>query len=49
MCGNDQEEAPLRAARLRWQIIDSAEIEHIHGGMLDLKHIERISCVGHVR
>ena len=30
-------------------IIDSAEIEHIHGGMLDLKHIERISCVGHVR
>jgi Ca2+-binding RTX toxin-like protein len=27
MCGNDQEEAQLRAARLRWPIIDSAEIE----------------------
>jgi len=29
MCGNDQEEAPLRAARLRWPITDTAEIERI--------------------
>jgi hypothetical protein len=40
---NDQEETPLRVARLRGRIIHSAEIERIHKEVLEFERIEAIS------